>query len=464
MWKIAICVLVPILILLCPVPEGLSLKAWQLFALYMAAMTGLILRPYAEAVVFLTIIGVSGIVFNNFNAMISGFSFSMVWLVFSAFLIGTAFISTGLGRRIAYVMIGAVGNTSLRLGYVACLTDLIISPATPSNAARTGGITYPIFQSIAVALGSEPGPTARKIGAYLTMTTYFASWATSCAFMTGIATMPLILSIGEKTLKIASVDWIHFAIASLVPALAMLFVTPLTTYFMCPPELKKIDNKILAAKGLAELGPMKKEEKVLAILFVLAVLGWAIGGFFNIDANAIAVAFVAALLVFKVVTWDQILESKGAWSTFVWYGGIVGVINALTGAKFFEWLGKFIGAHVNLTGVNDFVIIAFLVLIIIGCRYFFASGVVFAASVLPIVYTIGLVSNVPAIPCFFLVAYVSAYGGMVTHYSGTLSPILFGAGYVDQATWWKLSLATSLIYMVISFATGLPYWKITGIW
>jgi DASS family divalent anion:Na+ symporter len=295
------------------------------------------------------------------------------------------------------------------------------------------------------------------------MTTYFASWATSCVFMTAIATMPLILSIGEKVLKVPHVDWIHFFIVSAVPGLAMLLVVPLTTYLMYPPELKTIENKDFAAKGLAALGPIKREEKVLAALFCLAILGWAIGGFFKIDANAVAVAFVASLLLFKVISWEDVLGSRGAWTMFMWYGGIVGVINTLTKEKFFDWLGQFIGAHVNLSGVNSYLVISILILIIIGSRYFFASGVVFAASVLPIVYTIGLVANVPTIPCLFLVAYVSAYGGMVTHYSGTLSPILFAAGYVDQATWWRLSLITALIYMAISFAVALPYWTLIGL-
>lgn len=462
-WRTFLWIAIPVVIILIPPPEGLSTHAWNILAIYLAAMGGLMLRPYSEPVVFISIIGFSGVVFQNFDLMISGFSFSMVWLVFSAFLIGTAFIATGLGKRIAYTLIKLFGSSSLRLGYAACLTDFIISPATPSNAARTGGITYPIFHSIAIALDSHPGESSKRIGAYLSMTTYFASWATSCIFMTAIATMPLILSIGEEVLKVPHMDWLHFTMASIVPGLVMLLVTPITTYFMCRPEIKHINNGELAKKGLEEIGPMKHEEKVLAILFLLAIIGWAVGGFFHLDANAIAVVFVAALLIFKVMSWNDVLESKGAWSTFIWYGGIVGVINALTKAGFFTWLGKFIGAHVDLTALNPYVVIAILVLIIIGCRYFFASGVVFAASVLPIVYTIGAVSNVPVIPCFLLVAYVSAYGGMVTHYSGTLSPIIFGAGYVDQPTWWKMSLCTALIYLVVSFATGLSYWKIIGL-
>lgn len=435
-----------------------------MFALYMGALAGLVLRPYAEGVIFITIIAVSGVIYGNFNVMISGYSFPMVWLVMSAFLVGTAFVTTGLGRRIAFTLIGLFGSTSLRLGYVAAFTDFFLAPATPSNTARTGGITFPIFQNVSVALGSEPGPTARKIGAYLTMTVYFATWATSICFMTGVATNPLSLSVAQSVLKLPEILWIDWAIASLVPGMVVLLLIPLFVYKFFPPEITHIDNKALAAQGLAELGPMTKREKTLLVLFVSAVLGWAIGGFFKIDANAIAVAFVAANLIFKVVTWDDILQSKSAWATFVWYGGIIGIINGLIKLKFFDWMGKFVAAHVHLTGYNDYLILFVLALISLACKYFFASGVVYIASIMPIIYSLGQAAGVPTMPLFWLMAWVSVYGSVVTHYSGAVSPVIFGSGYVEQGTFWKLSLACAFMFMAVSFFVGLPWWKLLGLW
>lgn len=463
MWKIGICVLVPLLILINPAPSGLSTTGWQLFAMYIAAILGLIFRPFSEGVIFMMIIGISGLAFGNMQSLLSGYAYPMVWLVVTAFMIGTAFVVTGLGRRIAYLLIKLVGSTPLRLGYVACLTDLVISPATPSNAARTGGIVYPIFQNIAGALDSNPGPTSQKIGAYLTFTTYYASFITSCIFLTAMAPNILILSLGQSILKF-NLDWIGWTIAAVVPCLITLFIIPLVVYKLCPPAIKKIDNKNLADKGLSELGPMSKREKILCILFVCAILGWAIGSVFKIDATAVAITFVGSCLAFRVMTWENILATKGAWNTFIWYGGIVGLANGLSKAKFFDWLAKVVDANLNLTGVNTFVIFLALVLFSIVVRYLFASGAAFVTTLLPILFTVGLVANVPVLPLFFLLAFAADYSGMLTHYTGTLSPILFGAGYVEQATWWKVSALMCLIFMTIIFVVGLPYWKVLGLW
>lgn len=47
--------LVPVSILMVPVPSGLTPLAWKIFAVYIAAILGLILRPAGEAVVMLSV-------------------------------------------------------------------------------------------------------------------------------------------------------------------------------------------------------------------------------------------------------------------------------------------------------------------------------------------------------------------------------------------------------------------------
>jgi len=356
-----------------------------------------------------------------------------------------------------------MGGTPTRLGYVACLTDLILAPATPSNAARTGGITYPIMRNIAAALDSNPGPEGKRIGRYLTMTTYFASFATSTLFLTAIAFLPLSVSIIQKGLGLPVVNWMKYTTYALAPGLVMLLVVPITVRWMERPELTRIDNKKIATDGLTELGPMTVKEKWLAVLFVCGILAWAVGSLFGINANAVAILFVALLLVTGVLNWEDMLDSKAAWSTFMWYGGVIGVIGTLTRVGFFKWLGEFIKACVNLSGWPWPLVMVVLVLVIIACRYLFASGVVFAGTVLPILVAIAAATQVPPWAALMLLAMVSVYAGQVTHYSGTLSPVLFGAGYVSQQRWWAMSLAMALLWAVISFVVGIPYWMLLGL-
>ena len=185
--------LVPVSILMVPVPSGLTPLAWKIFAVYIAAILGLILRPAGEAVVMLSVIAFGSFIVPV-GQLLSGYGNGTVWLVFTAFLITQAFADTGLGRRVAYWMIGRFGKSSLGLVYGQMLTDLILSPATPSNTARSGGIVYPIFRNVASTLNSEPEDNPRRIGSYITISGYAISLSTSAVFLTACA--PNILTVG----------------------------------------------------------------------------------------------------------------------------------------------------------------------------------------------------------------------------------------------------------------------------
>ena len=258
--------LVPVSILMVPVPSGLTPLAWKIFAVYIAAILGLILRPAGEAVVMLSVIAFGSFIVPV-GQLLSGYGNGTVWLVFTAFLITQAFADTGLGRRVAYWMIGRFGKSSLGLVYGQMLTDLILSPATPSNTARSGGIVYPIFRNVASTLNSEPEDNPRRIGSYITISGYAISLSTSAVFLTACAPNILTVGFARDILKV-DISWMDWFIGLAFPALLACLVVPYLIYKVYPPELKEISNhKELAAQGLREIGPMTGKEKLLVIFF-----------------------------------------------------------------------------------------------------------------------------------------------------------------------------------------------------
>jgi DASS family divalent anion:Na+ symporter len=421
------------------------------------------LRPVPEAVVLLVTIAISSIFFKNTSLVLAGFASTTAWLVFSAFMLGQAFVETGLGKRIAYLLIGKLGRTTLGLGYVAAFTDLIISPATPSNTARTGGLVYPIFRSIAVTLDSEPGPSARRIGSYLSLLLYQISITTASMFLTASATNLLVTTFANSILKV-NITWMQWAQAIFPPAFIILLTLPYIVYKLYPPELKVINNKEIAQRGLAESGPITRREITLAVLFLLALLGWATGSITKIDATAVAVGFVAACLVTGVVSWENLLNAKGAWSTFIWYGGIISLADGLTKAGFFTWLTKVLSASVNFAGYNTYMVLLGLLILSLVVRYFFASLAPYCTTFLPVLFTLGLVANVPPLPLIFLLGASSEFGCLLTHYGNAVAPVLYAPGYVDQATWWKVGTMITLLCAVFYMTVGLSYWKLIGLW
>ncbi|VFS47632.1 Inner membrane protein ybhI [Budvicia aquatica] len=142
-----------------------------------------------------------GFFLNNTGQILVGYATSTVWLVFAAFGISIAFVKTGLGRRIAFHMIRSFGGTTLRLGYVTAFLEFVISPVTPSNTARSGGIVFPIILSVVKALGSEPGDTAKKAGSYLMSNIYFVMKVSSFMFITAMAPNLLAADFAAKIFR-----------------------------------------------------------------------------------------------------------------------------------------------------------------------------------------------------------------------------------------------------------------------
>ena len=260
LWKLGVVFLVPLILFFIPNPDGLSLLAWRLFALYLAAILGLTLKPYSEPVILLAVVAAAAITINytphSFSSLsadsaLDGYKSSTTWLVFAAFTLSVAFVSTGLGKRIAYHLIGIGGNTTLKLSYITTFLDLFLAPATPSNTARAGGVVFPIVNSIALTLGSDPTTSPRKAGRFLMLNTYMVTKTTSYLFLTAMAPNLLALKYVTDILGI-NLSWSQWATAAFIPGIICLLLTPLIIYFLCKPELKKIDNKSIAAKGLQE--------------------------------------------------------------------------------------------------------------------------------------------------------------------------------------------------------------------
>ena len=114
--KIVLIAVVIIGIWLAPVPSGLEPKTWHLVALYLGLLLGLVIRPYSEPVVTLIILGAASI-FMDFGTLLKGYGNSMAWFIAVVTIVCTAFVKTGLGRRIAYNLLLRAGKTTLSLGY-----------------------------------------------------------------------------------------------------------------------------------------------------------------------------------------------------------------------------------------------------------------------------------------------------------------------------------------------------------
>lgn len=456
-------ILVGAIIWFIPVPTGLKPQAWHLFAIFVATILGFILQPMPiGAIAFITVsFTVLTEVLKPAEAL-AGFGNNTIWLIVSAFLFAKGFIKTGLGRRIAYMIIKAIGDSTLKLGYAMVISDFVMSPAMPSSAARAGGIIFPIVRSLNLALGSEPGPTARKVGAYLLQTEYHGNAITCAMFMTAMAGNPLIALLAAKTLNI-DITWSQWALAAIVPGIISIIAVPYFIYKFDPPEIKKLpEAKEMAKQELEKMGPLSVGEKIIAGVFFGALILWSTAQFTNIDATNVAMLGVAVMLLGKVLEWNDILEEKGAWNTMIWMGSLIALADYLSKLGFIPWFAKVVGA--SIVGIPWLPAFVILLLVYVYAHYAFASLTAHITAMYAAFLAVGAAAGAPAYLLALALAFMSNLCMSLTHYGGSPGPIFFGAGYVDQGTWWKVGFMVSVVNLVIWIGLGSIWWKALGLW
>jgi divalent anion:Na+ symporter, DASS family len=446
-----------------PVPEGLKPQAWHLLAVFVATIVGIILQPLPMGA--MALIGITVAALTNTLTVpqaLSAFADATIWLIVCAFIFARSFIKTGLGSRIAYLLMRAIGDSTLKLGYVLAISDLILAPATPSNTARGGGVLFPIIRSLCTAFGSEPGPTSRKVGAYLMQTAFQVNIITSAMFMTAMAANPLVAVLAKKTVNI-DISWGLWALAGSVPGIVSLIVIPYLWYKIYPPELKDTpEAKVLAAEELAKRGPMTRHEMVVFGVFIGALLLWSTSSFTNLNATLVALLGVSVMLVTEVLSWKDILDDKGPWDTLMWMGALVGMAGFLNTLGFIPWFAKTVSA--GLVGISWIPALALLLIVYLYAHYGFASLTAHVTAMYPAFLAVAVAAGAPPYLAALCLAFQSNLCGILTHYATGTAPIFFAAGYTDQVTWWRLGFIASIVNLVIWVGVGGIWWKVLGLW
>jgi DASS family divalent anion:Na+ symporter len=450
-------------ILLIPVPDGITPQSWRLLAIFAATITGSIVRPIPGAAIVL--LGVTALpVFRvlTINEALTGYADPVVWLVLAAFFISRGMIKTGLGRRIAFLFIKAIGRHSLGLSYALGCTEMVLATVIPSTGARSGGIIFPIAKSLAEAYESRPGPTAGRLGAFLMVSVYQCNVIVCAMFLTGQASNPIIARFAQQVTGI-EFTYARWAIAAIVPGLLSLLLVPWLLYRVFPPEIKHTPGASdLAATELKAMGRMKWSEWLMLLVFGLVAILWMTSKFHGIDYAAVALVGISVLLITGVLDWEDLISERSAWSVFIWYGGLLRMAEALGQTGITK---RFAEASASLTtGWKWWLALASLLLIYFYAHYVFASITAHVTAMYVPFLIVIIAAGTPPYLAVLSLAYFSNLGASLTHYGTTPAPIYFGAGYTSQRAWWTLGLITSLATIAIWSLVGFTWWKVLRLW
>jgi DASS family divalent anion:Na+ symporter len=280
-------------------------------------------------------------------------------------------------------------------------------------------------------------------------------------FLTGSVWCFILLGFLPKEIT-AQFSWGTWLMGAWVWGVVMLILTYLgIMIFFKPKQFEPVDRAVYR-KMLAEMGPMKKSEKICGVVLILALVAWITQRMHGVDASVVACLAAIVLLFVQIVEPKEFI-SKVPWTLLVFTGTFVSMAAQFSVLKIDKWMGAVLNPYMAPIFANMYLFVFLTVLVIYVERVVISSGftslVVFVLLLVPLGINVGINPWVigfivlASVQVFFfsfqntnyLTFYAVTGGDMITH--GQAARISF------------LYMGSSLIALLAS----VPLWQMLGL-
>ncbi len=443
-----------------PVPEGLTLPAWHLFALFVAAIFAVVVGalPILTASVIAVALAVLSGTLPPAKAY-AGFANSTILLIVVAFLVARAVVCSGLGARLGHIVVAVFGRSTLGLAYSIFVVDGAIAPAFPSNTARSG-VLYPLVYSLAVAAGARPAEEGRRrLGTFLMFCGMASLSLSSALWFTAMAANPLGAEIAKTFgVEMGFGSWL---LAASLPTLATMALLPAVLFRITRPEVTATPEAPAAARvALAALGPVSRNEKIVAGTFAGMVALWASAASLGLDSTAVAFLGLGVLLATGALTLADIAKEGDVLATFIWFAVLYTLSEQLNALGFMGYLGlRFAGA---LGGLHWIAVYLVLAVAYVALHYLFVSQTAHVLALFGVFMGVGVKLGVPAAPLAFLLLFASNFFSAITPQGSSANLLFVDSGYLSQKDAYRLGAIATAFSLAVYLVVGTPWLMAIG--
>ncbi len=441
-------------------PEGLTVQAMWTIGILVWAIINWIAQPIPDFVAALFMLGLFVVLkIIPFTAAFGSFASSTWWLLVGALGIGVGVSKSGLLGRVSLMAMKLFPPTYK--GQVMALlgAGTIVSPMIPSTTAKMS-IAAPVAMGIGDALGLQkksPGLTGLFCATYVGFN-LISPLFLSASFLTYIVVGLL------PTETQAQFTWTYWFLC-MIPWGVVLLVG---SYFAITKILYKVDNQSSIPKDyiqnqLQALGPMKKQEKITAIILVIAIAFWITERMHGIPAVIPALVGMGLLLSFNILSRPDI-HTQIPWSLLIFIGSVMSLGSILNTMEISTWLGTTIGPHMSQFLANPYLFITLLTVVMLVARFvlvdLISAFTIFIVVLAPLAIAAGISPFVVAIT-----SYVNVFTWYVTYNNATFLT-LYAASGGDQNIEFKKTIKMSFAYSalcLIGLLVSVPLWQFMGL-
>ena len=479
-----------ILLMIMPLPDGMSPKAMKavavssLMAIFWVTEAISIIATAFIPIVLFPLLGIL-----NANHIAASYGHHIVLLIIGAFFVSKAIETNNLHKRIALGTIRLIGISRRQIILSFMIASAFLSMWTTNNSTT--------LMMLPIGLAIVQRETLSKNDAFGSALVLSIAYAASIGGTgTLIGTPPNLLFV--STMKgifpdspdIVFTDWLKIGLPFVVLFLPIAWVF-IISYFNVDGGLSG-SNEIIE-KEYQELGPMSVAEKRVLIICILYALGFVFRqkmdiGFVTLMgwsdllgvqayAKDSTVAFFAALLLFlipngkidkdgakkKLLEWDD--AKTVPWGIAMLIAGGLAIASAFKESQLIFWIGQ----NLNLEGISIFLVI----LLVVGGMVFLTeinSNTASTAIFLPVLAGVSQAGNfhpfllmIPATiaaSCAFMLPSGTGPNAIVLSSGHVSIPVMAKCGF------WLNLIAIGVIVILLYFiilpflgvGNGIPDW------
>jgi solute carrier family 13 (sodium-dependent dicarboxylate transporter), member 2/3/5 len=329
-------------------------------------------------------IGLFQVIFHirSADAALKDFFDPSVWFIFGSVVMGLAFAHSGLTKRMAYKMLGIVGENT---NFILLGTFIIVAGMTLLMAhTAVAAAMFPLLMAINSLYSESDEPTRFGKGLFVGMA--WTAGAGSIITFLGSARAVAGAGMFKKFTGGQEIGFFELSWYNLPLGLLMVFFIWLTVIFCFKPERPQIDGLRERVTALAkQLGPVNTKEKFVLIMVAVVLALFMMKSFSPIpffkDMDRAAIMMVPTLAFFLARTLG-VEEMEGIpWNIILLFGGAMSIGYCLYDTKAAEWMAvSWVSWFQHAPWLLFVLAIAFLVL----CMTNFIMNVAAIAITLPV--------------------------------------------------------------------------------
>jgi len=390
-----------------------------------------------------------------------GFIKDATWILIPATAFGYVLTKTGLGRRVAFLVIKAFNPTYRNMTFAWLIIGLILSAFTPSILIRIA-IVMPIAAGCAATLKLKPDSNGN---AFIVLIAWAMAIIPGSGWLTGSLWGPITMGMYGRAEGLEGVctpgSWMS---AMMLPMFVLTGLIVTGLYIALKPGKLTAQSRDAFVEEYRELGPWSRDEKLATVILVITFLLFLTAPLHGMGVVPTCLGAFFLLFAVRVLEPNDVVNGV-AWNLIVFLGSVLALpgifANADVGVS--RWIEGLLFPVVSHFGKNPWMFVLIVPLLLFAWRFLDIAWMIptmaLLVSMLPSIHSeFGIHPLVTS--CLMIMAGNFAF----LHYMQPFA--LMGSAIAKERSWTPNQLLRyGVVYLVscsITLAISIVYWQATG--